>query len=1082
MDNAKQIQQKLKAFIVKYYINALIKGSILFVVFGVLYLFFILFIEYTLWLKPLARTIMFVIFIIVETSLLFFYILFPCFKILGLQKGLDAKQASKLIGKHFSEVSDKLLNLVQLQQDQVQTELLLASIEQKASGLLSVKFGNAINFRQNLKYAKYLVFPVVLLLIISLSGKLNPFKQSFNRIVHYQKPFTPPLPFQFNLETTDLKIVEGQDLSLNISTQGDVAPSQAEIVIDGQSFFLKKDDLSHFSFLLENISKSLSFYIKANEVTSPKYQIEVLKKPIVIEFAMQLNYPKYVFRENEIIKNTGNATVPEGTLITWQLNTLQTTRLQFISENNQEIFKNPTENKFKLSKKIFKSINYQINTSNQQLKDFEKLSYGIVVVKDAFPKITVSSDIDSVQFNVAQFAGQISDDYGLSRLELVYSNTANPEIAKSIPITINKGTFDSFYYILDSESPDLNLTKGAHYQFYFKVYDNDGVNGSKFAKSKNFEFYNKTNIETESALLQSQKQSISDLQNEKDQAKKLDENVKKITNKLKSQPKLKWDDVQQIKDLIERQKREQELINNHIDNLKDNLNQDLKPSKNDAINEKKDDLNKRLEEAKNLLQQEKDLEDLKKLSEKLDKDGLLNRLDKFNQKTKQNDRTIERILELTKRFYIEKKIANISEDLKELSKKQDSLATAKDNNIEKQAAIEEKFDKLIDALKQIETDNKSLAKPMELPKTQREEFQVKEGLKDSKQQLQNKNQKEAIQKQKETAAKMNQMGEKLQQSMMGMDGEMHQENILTLQTILDNLIIFSLDQESLMNDFKNIDDKSPEFSKKLRQQKVLKDYFEHIDDSIYTLSLRMPRLSVQIQNDISETNYNVNSALKNLAENNIPIGMSNQQYAMTSSNNLALILSQLLDQMQNESQAMGKGKKDSDKQSFSLPDIIKKQSQLIQKLQDGIKKNESQGAESLSEEQYEVYKQQEAIKQALNEMLNNSEKFGDKGEKAKKLIDDLEQQLLNKGFTNDILQQMTALQHELLKLETANQKQGIDNKRDAITNTKTFEKPNIKALELKNTILNKSEILNRKPLLLKLPYQKRVQQYFKDSI
>lgn len=1084
MDNVTQIQQKLKAFIIKYYLNALIKGIILFMVFGLIYMFFILFIEYTLWLKPLARTILFSLFIIVEVGLLLFYILFPFFKILGLQKGLDSNQASKIIGKHFSEVSDKLLNLVQLQQDRAKTELLLASIEQKASGLLRVKFSNAINFKQNIKYLKFLVFPLILILVISFSGKINPFKQSLNRIVHYQKPFTPPLPFQFNIETSNLKIIEGQDLLLKVSTLGTIVPDQAEIVIDNQSFFLKKEDLSHFSFLFENVTKSLNFYLKANEVNSQNYQIEVLRKPIVVGFKMSLKYPKYIKQQDEIVSNTGNATVQEGTIITWELKTAQTNELLFISENHQEPFKNEDENEFQLTKKINTSLNYQISTSNKQLKKFENLNYSVVVVKDEFPKISITSDIDSAQFNIAQFAGQISDDYGLTKLEFVYFNEAKPEWILAIPIAISNASFDSFYYILDTNNPDLNLIKGTHYKFYFKVYDNDGVNGSKFTKSKIFEFYIKTDNETESALLKEQKQNISLLQDEKVQSKKLDENIKKITDKLKSQSNFKWDDVQQIKDLIERQKKEQEIINNHIENLKNDLNQDSKPSKNEAINNKKDDLNKRLEEAQQLLKQEKDLEDLRKLSEKLNKDGLLDRLDKFNQKTKQNNRTIERILELTKRFYIEKKIANISEDLKELSKNQDSLSSAKDNNISKQDDIEQKFNKLSEALKKIDADNKSLTKPMDLPKNQRDEFLIKESLKEVKKQLQNKNQKEAVVKQKETATKLSQMSEKLQQSMAGMDGEMHEENILTLQIILDNLTIFSLDQETLMNDFKNIDDKHPDFSKKLRKQKVLKDYFEHIDDSIYNLSIRMPRLSVRIQNEITETHYNINSALKNLAENNIAGGVSNQQYAMTSSNNLALILSQLLDQMQNESQSIGKGKKHSEMQSFSLPDIIKKQSDLIKNMEDGVKKGQKLGVnkESLSEEQYEVYKQQEALKQALNDIIKNSNQTGDNGNKAKKMMDDLEQQLLDKGFTNDVLQQMTNLQHELLKLEMAKQKQGVDTKREATTNTKTYNKPIIKPLNVKDKILNKSEILNRKPLQFKLPYQKRVQQYFKDSI
>ncbi|MCF6213329.1 MAG: hypothetical protein L3J45_04810 [Flavobacteriaceae bacterium] len=1082
MGNALEIQKKLQAFIIKYYVNALIKGSLLFFVFGVVYFFLILFIEYTLWLKPLARTVLFLSFIAVESALLLFYILFPCFKILGLQKGLNANQASKLIGKHFNKVNDKLLNLVQLQQSNEQTELLLASIEQKATDLLTFKFTNAINFKQNSKYLKFLTIPLLVILLISLSGKVNPFKESLSRVVHYQKPYTPPAPFDFKVLNKSLKIIEGQDLLLKITTLGSITPSQAEININDQNFFLKKDGLDHFSFLVENVTEPFTFYLKSNQVSSLEFNVAVLRKPTVIGFKMDIDYPAYTHRQDITISNTGNITVPEGTKIMWRLQTNQTDTLRFINEGNQAFFISESTDDFRLSKRILKTLRYQVATSNNDLKNFEKLSYTVIAEKDEFPKISVSSDIDSVNFGIAQFSGQISDDYGLRKLELVYCESQNKNLKFHKNLRVKKAIFDTFYFLLDPDDADLDLKKGSTYKFYFKVFDNDAVNGSKFTKSKVFEYYNKTDFELTNATLKAQKNSIDALQNDKQSLKKTEGDLQKITQKLKNQPNFKWNDVKQFQALVERRKKEEELISNHIKNIQNNLNQG-KP-KNTLIEEKKDVLNKRIEEAKELLKQEKILDELKKLSEKLDKNGLLKRLDKFNQKSKQNKRTLERILELTKRFYIEKKLANISQNLKQLSKEQDSLAKSKENTIQNQDLINMRFEKIKNDLEQLQQENKSLTKPISLPKTNREEFQIKDALKKAQKNLQNKKDKEAVINQKSAAKKMSQMSQKMQQSMMDGEGERNEENIQTLQTILDNLIIFSLDQEDLMIAFRKINDKHPEFSKKLKEQRILKDYFEHIDDSLYTLSLRMPRLSVKIQEEITETHYNINSALKNLAENRSAKGMSNQQYAMTSANNLALILSQMLNQMQNENPSMGKGKKGSKVQSFSLPDIIKKQSKIIQDLKSGIKKGKSGKGNGgdMSAEQYDIYKQQEALRQALETLLKQAGADGSKGDKAKKLMDDLQKQLLDKGFTNSVLQKMTDLQHELLKLEKANLKQGVDKKREATTNTKQFDNRNIKKLNSKKEDYNKTEILNRKPLLLKLPYQKKVQQYFKDSI
>jgi len=135
LSNFKNIQTKLKQFIKKYYLNELIRGLILFFAIGFLYLFFTLLIEYFLWLKPVARAILFSLFVIVETSLLLFYILIPVFKIWGLKKGINEFEASKIIGNHFPEVSDKLLNMLQLKNIQQNSELIEASIEQKSNEL-----------------------------------------------------------------------------------------------------------------------------------------------------------------------------------------------------------------------------------------------------------------------------------------------------------------------------------------------------------------------------------------------------------------------------------------------------------------------------------------------------------------------------------------------------------------------------------------------------------------------------------------------------------------------------------------------------------------------------------------------------------------------------------------------------------------------------------------------------------------------------------------------------------------------------------------------------------------------------------
>ena len=165
MEKQNIIYQKLELFIKKFYTNELIRGIILFIGLGLIYLFFTLFVEYFLWLKPTARTILFYLFLIVELFLLGRFILYPLAKLFKLQKGIDYQEASNIIGNHFTEVSDKLTNFLQLSNDNNLSELLLASIDQKSATLQPIPFQNAINFNKNSKYLPLAIIPILLFII-----------------------------------------------------------------------------------------------------------------------------------------------------------------------------------------------------------------------------------------------------------------------------------------------------------------------------------------------------------------------------------------------------------------------------------------------------------------------------------------------------------------------------------------------------------------------------------------------------------------------------------------------------------------------------------------------------------------------------------------------------------------------------------------------------------------------------------------------------------------------------------------------------------------------------------------------------
>ena len=91
----------------------------------------------------------------------------PLFKIFRITKTISYKEAADIIGKHFPEVSDKLLNLLQLQElsSENDSQLLEASIGQKTKELSPVPFLGAVDISKNRKYIKWVSIPLAIIII-----------------------------------------------------------------------------------------------------------------------------------------------------------------------------------------------------------------------------------------------------------------------------------------------------------------------------------------------------------------------------------------------------------------------------------------------------------------------------------------------------------------------------------------------------------------------------------------------------------------------------------------------------------------------------------------------------------------------------------------------------------------------------------------------------------------------------------------------------------------------------------------------------------------------------------------------------
>ena len=1133
MNNFNIIQNKLQAFIRRYYTNELLKGAILFFAIGLLYLLFILFIEYMLWLNPTARTILFWLFIGVELSFFVKFIAIPLAKLFRLQKGINNKDASRIIGKHFPQVNDKLLNVLQLNENQFKSELLIASIEQKSLELNPIPFKLAVNFKKNLGYLKYAAIPVLILLLTFFTGNFNWFSDSYERVVHYKTAYQPPAPFEFFVVNDDLNAIENRDFKLIVKTAGEIVPENAQIVYNNETYFLRQKNIGEFEYVFSQPHADIEFQLTANNVTSKPYTLNVVEVPSLLNFEMILDYPSYTKKKDVTLKSTGNAIVPEGTNITWQLKTKSTETVNLYTKDTLT-FSSDKRDVFEATKRVFSNLDYSLSISNASLKDFENLAFRIDVVKDEYPELKLNAQIDSLDLQTHYFCGQLSDDYGFSKLQLVYYPIDNERDKKIVNLPVSNSNLSEFISAFPNNSP---IEEGVSYGLYFQVFDNDLVNQYKSVKSSVYNYRKRTKDEETQKQLETQSETIKDLSKSlerfQEQQKKLDE----LTKSQKEKSNLNFNDKKKLESFLMRQKQQDEMMKNFNQKLKDNL-EEFQKENEDTF---KEDLKQRLKDKEEKLEQdEKLLDEIEKLQEKINNEELTQKLEQLAKQNKNKKRSLEQLLELTKRFYVESKLAKLKEDLMKLAIDQEKLSNETDekNTREKQDNLNQEFKKFTENIEELQKYSKALKKPIDIPRDKLDEREVEQEQQNASDELEkneaektlgenssepkeNQRSQNAKKSQKKAAKKMMQMSQKIQSAMNASGGDQMQEDIDMLRQILDNLVLFSFDQEALMNQFKSIDMNHNKYAVYLRKQSNLKEHFQHIDDSLFALSLRQPKLSEQVNKEITEVFYNIDKALDQFSEAQLYQGISHQQFTITATNNLANLLSDVLDNMEESlSMSMGKGEKG----DMQLPDIIMSQEELNKMMEEGMKKGDKgdpkngegrqegkgekkngegkpgkegdeegegengkqTGSEGTGEDLngllYEIYQKQQQLRQALQEKLTKDGKGSNgNGDALVRQMEEIELDLLNKGFTNLTLQKMMALKHQLLKMENATFEQGEDEKRESETNKNEFNNGSNNQIPRAKQYFNTTEILNRQALPLQQVYKKKVIEYFKKD-
>lgn len=1079
------IERKVRRF---PFIIDIIKGF----AFYALIFFVLLSLELFLYLSPLFKILFFTLFL----GSAAFYFITKYYYFYKKRLYNDTKNRNKNNHKLF-EIIKNTFQLIDLhKQKSYSTELVGLAVDERK--VFVAKEMNEETFvkakKKNQKWA--LIFLLLALFVFFIPFVSKPYQEAAIRSINMTSSYQKPLPYSIHLQNPNLSVYRNENLTLEIKLSGQDYPSEISININGNKSKFKKERVDFFTYQLTNIRHNLSFTIETSNYISEVYQVTVIDKPKILHYKITAHYPAYLNRDKELFENINYLNMPVGTTLNFEFLAENTDEFK-ISNSQGTILLTHINNVYKFKLPVAQNSQFSAFSSHKNSAFTDSLSIDIKVIDDEYPNVFLRAFQDSLYENVIYLIGQANDDYGLTKATIV-ADIFQSENDKGTSKTINIpfGNSPTMFNI----SEVINLynymeTLPRRIELYVEVYDNDKLRGFKKANSQKHIFIFKTDEEKkiESEQLQNkQMNSLSDLSN---QAEQMDKKLEDLKNMLKTQLNKDWKTQQKIEEL----KKQYEDIKKQVDQLDKEMQQNpLQKEKSDAEKE----IEKMLQE---MLNKELDamLKEFDKMLNENKADKIMEQLENIKQENKSLKENVDKNLEDFKQQAFEDKLDEALEKIDEIIEKQEKLnkeelnKQTKDKINEKQEAIQKEFKEFSPEMEKLRQMNKDLERPNSLMETKPQEQAIDQEMQDAQENMDDGKTGKAKKNQQNAEDQMKDLQDKLQKNKEQMEEENLDEDIEATRELLKNLIRISFQQEELMKNVQRTRTIDPAFNDFIRTQKSLEQQYKILGDTLRALAKRQPMVKSFVLKEYGMIESNLNGLTDFMVDKKIGETAKRQQFIMTSTNNLALMLAESLKNMRSQkskgSSSSSKKKSDSEcdsegnkkkpnKGKPKMPDIKKLQEMLSEQIKQGGKKIEQGEGQKMSEELARMAAQQEAIRRMLQEYLDQLKQEGQgldgKIERLMKEMELNEKDIVNRNINQNTLNRLRQIETRLLESEKAELEREKEERRES-TEAKDLIPNNIDLL--KNIELhkrNQQELLKQNPIKLKNYYRENVSKYF----
>ncbi|NNF04209.1 MAG: chromosome partitioning protein ParA, partial [Rhodothermales bacterium] len=361
------------------------------------------------------------------------------------------------------------------------------------------------------------------------------------------------------------------------------------------------------------------------------------------------------------------------------------------------------------------------------------------------------------------------------------------------------------------------------------------------------------------------------------------------------------------------------------------------------------------------------------------------------------------------------------------------LAEEQEMTADEMRALEEKMEQTLERMEELRNQ------PTEEFQDMSEDLQdqnMPQQMEDNASEIRENQLDSAQQQQQQMSENLQSFQSQMSDMQMSMQGAQMQMNTAAIRAALEDVLTLSRQQEDLRLQITDVASDSPLLRPAAQRQAHLSDGLRIVSDSLQSIAREVPQMSRAVQEQAGNALREMSESTGALTERQSRQAAGHQRGAMTSLNELALMLSELMNQMMNGS-GQGSSNMSMEQMTQQLQQMGQQQQELNRQIQQLL--NDMQGnrlTQDMQERLRQLGSQQEQIRSDLRQLSRERDAqnklLGDLNRIAEQMAESIEEMQQSRVSRRTVQRQQQILTR-LLEASKSLQERGKDNKRQGRT-------------------------------------------------